>query len=257
MSTRSLLFKLPLIGTTFVLGALIFTSLNAREFTDKQGRKINAEIVSYTDDSVELKMGNNTYGVPIENLSLEDQVYITEWIKANPAATGYRFRLYSDLEMLKRSTKDGIMVQDRLKTVPYEYTLVVYNQSKSAITDVDIRYEIYVNDVVDTRGNRYAQLAVGAEKIDRLQTIPGKLTKKTIPADGKIEFKHEFPTEIYVDRDGGRIDQAASDKVIGVRVRVYKDDKLLWEYGEAEDDKRFAQASWQDEAASEETSPVE
>lgn len=246
---------ITLISLSLALGTLEVCS--SREFTDNEGRKINAELVSFTDENVELKMGANIYSVPIAKLSLDDQAYIKEWIKANPTATGYRFRLYSDLETLQRSSKDGVMVTDKLKTIPYEYTLIVYNLGKSPVEDIDIRYEIYVNDVVDTRGNRYAALAVGADKVDRLQTIPGKLTKKSLPAEGKIEFKHEFPTEIYVDRDGGRVDQAASDKVIGVNVRVYKNDQLLWEYGDAEDDKRFSQVSWQDEKAREETDPVE
>lgn len=229
---------------------------SGREFTDVTGRKIVADLVSHGDGWVEIKIGNGTFGVPIEKFSDPDQSFIKEWIAANPKAQGYRFRFVTDLEQSDRSIKDGVMVQDKLKTFQWGYNTVVYNQSKFDLAEVDIRYEIYVNDVVDTNGNRYAALAVGVEKIDRLQTISGKLTKKSIPAGGKIEFTHAFPIEAYVDRDFGRVDQAANDKVIGIRIRIYKGDLLLTEFGDGEDDKRFPQANWQDAQAEKETPEI-
>lgn len=44
-----------------------------------------------------------------------------------------------------------------------------------------------------------------------------------------------FPTEYYVDRDGGRVDNAVSDKILGVIIRVYRGDQVLDEYKKAED----------------------
>lgn len=153
----------------------------------------------------------------------------------------------------KRSSRDGVMVTDKLKTRPHNYNIVVYNQSKSELSEINIRYEMYVNDVVDIKGNCYAKLAVGVYKIDKLQAIPGKLSKLKIPSEGKVEFEHNFDLHNYVDRNGGKVDQAASNKVIGVRVQVYMGESLLYEHFEAEDDKRMEGATWQNGEAKEET----
>ena len=239
----------------FVFSIFTLGLVHGREFTDAKGRKMVAEQVSHTGDNIELKRGTKIFSVPITTFSEADQKFIKEWIANNPAKMGYRFRLYTDLEENHggRSTADGAATDDKVKTRPYTYDIVVYNQSKAKLKCVDIRYEIYVNDVVDTQGNRYVALASGQKKADRLQVIPRKLSRKTIAADGKIEFKPTFVIQNYVDRDGGKIDQFANDKVIGVRVRIYKGKQMLTEMSESEDDARFKKVKWAGDEATEET----
>ncbi|MDF2377637.1 MAG: hypothetical protein P1U81_15465 [Verrucomicrobiales bacterium] len=44
-----------------------------------------------------------------------------------------------------------------------------------------------------------------------------------------MDFSRTFNTEFYIDRDGGRTDETAIGKVLGVRVRIYKGDKMIAE----------------------------
>lgn len=233
----------------------VLMQAQARTFTDKFGREIEADLVSYGDGKIELKRGGKTFKVPVETFSDADQAYIKQWAEENPAKVSYRFRTVMALKESRsgRTASAGTMVDDKLKHRPHHYNVLVSNMSKSDATDVEVRFEIYVNDVVDMTDGRYASLAVGAKKKDKLQVIPGKLAKTTIPADGKIEFDSDFEIQDYVDRDGGRVDQAASDKVIGIRIRVYKDGAMIHEYADAEDDGRMRSAAWSDAAASKDT----
>ncbi|MEN8774822.1 MAG: SHD1 domain-containing protein [Akkermansiaceae bacterium] len=61
------------------LGVAIMTSVGARTWTDKKGRKIEAEYVSQTKDAVLLKLKNGKeVSVPFSNLSRADLNYLIE-----------------------------------------------------------------------------------------------------------------------------------------------------------------------------------
>lgn len=64
-------------------GLLLLTGvacLSAREFTGKNGKKIEAEIVSKTGSEVELKLeSGKTVTVPLSSLSEGDQLFVSVW----------------------------------------------------------------------------------------------------------------------------------------------------------------------------------
>lgn len=227
----------------------IDTHLYSREFTDVQGRKIEATIVSYIGENIELKMGSRTFAVPIAKFSEADQKYIREWIEANQAKAGYIFRFFADLDedFQGRKTSDGVLIDDRVKTRPHNYSMIVYNKTPATVSGVTVKYEIYVNDVVDTRGNAYAKMGLGHDKVDRLQSIAGEITDVEIAPEGRFDFEHNFDLHNYVDRDGGRTDAFANDKVIGVIIRVYSGDQMIKDFVHSEDSARMENVSWQDE----------
>ncbi len=74
-----------------ILTCLMTISVSsAREFTNKKGQKINADIVSVKGDKVNLKKlsnfhstNNKTYTIEISTLSESDQNYITNWKAEN------------------------------------------------------------------------------------------------------------------------------------------------------------------------------
>ena len=232
-----------LILALFLAGQTVSICM-AREFMDDTGRKINAEIVGYLEDSVNMKIGTKIVSVKIAKFSKSDQIFINEWITKNPDKAAYTFRYFCDLkeDRRARSSKDGAAYEDKLKTYPKFYHFIVTNATSVALDDVTIQYQIYVNDVVDTNGNAYAKLAVGYKKQDKLQTFAGKVSKLKLDSKGRLEFNFPFVLNAYVDRDGGRVDQAAKDSVIGIRVRVFKGDKQLDEYIDDEDSARFKNA---------------
>lgn len=69
---------LQLAGVVLALVGL--GPLEAREFVGKNGRKIEAEIVSKTDTDVELELADGkTVKVPIASLSAADQLFVKVW----------------------------------------------------------------------------------------------------------------------------------------------------------------------------------
>lgn len=252
--------RLPLplgVFLTFIL-MLSTPTAEARPFTDATGRTIEAELDSYVGDNITLRKGSQSFTVPISKFSEADQDFIREWIAANPTKTGYRFNVMVDLDedFTGRGYADGMWYEDKLKYRPHNYNVLVMNQTEATIENVVIRYEIYINDVVDVETGDYGKLATGGKATDKLQTIAGMLTNKTIPANGRIEFERDFVIQDYVDRDGGRVDEAARDKVIGIRVRVFNGTTMIFEQERAIDSKRMQGAVWQN-AGGEETKELE
>ena len=247
--------KLP-VGIILLFLASHFTE--AREFTDAQGRKIEAELVSHAGSTIVINRGGKEFAVPISIFAEPDQEYIQEWIAANPDAVSYEFGYYVDLERDRVSQRDapGGATDDRLKIIPYIYEMILYNKGVAPAEGIEIRYEIYIDDFVDVRNNRFTRLATGGEKEAKLQTIAGSIKDVSIPAAGRHDFLRQFNTEFYIDRDGGKTDQAATDKVLGLRIRVYRGEKVIAEFLHGEDDSRMAGISWQDEKPSEGPGPT-
>jgi hypothetical protein len=69
----------------FLVGFLVAVfapRLDARTFTSSSGKKLEAEIVSATESTVELKTDKGkTYKVPLTKLSKEDREFVADWRK--------------------------------------------------------------------------------------------------------------------------------------------------------------------------------
>ncbi len=228
--------------------------VSAREFTDSKGRKIEAELVAHSGSNIVINRSGKEFSVPVAMFSIDDQQFIKNWIEENPNAVRFKFGYYSDLKrqgISSHGKAPGGMIDDRLKVVPYTYEMILYNKDVAPISDIEVRYEIYVADYVDTNRNAFTKLAVGAEKVGKIQVIAGSFqVTDPIQPKGRVEFHRTFDTESYIDRDGGRTDAFANDKVIGVRIRVYKGEKMLSEYEEDEDSNWMKKTSWSDAKAS-------
>lgn len=238
-----------------VLLGLILCDGVAREFKDAKGRSIEAELVAHAGNQVVISRGGKEFVVPVSMFSVDDQAYIADWITKNPGAVRYKFDFYTDLEreMARQKKEPGTMIDDKLKIMPHTYEMIVYNKEVAPVLGIEVRYEIYVADFVDTVNNAYTRLAVGGEKVEKLQTIAGAFTIEKLDAGGRQDFKRTFNIESYIDRDGGRTDAAAADKIIGVRIRVMKDGRLLGEHADGEDSFRMKRTSWQGAEPSEGT----
>ena len=230
----------------------IISSAKARTFTDVKGRQIEAELVAHSGENIVIARAGKKFSVPIAMFTTSDQEYIHKWIRENPDAidVDYKFRFYADHKKTNQvRQKDGAAYEDKLKFKDNLYEMIVYNNGPTEVTGVDIRYEIYVADFVVMKNNRYVGLAVGADKVSKLEVIAGELKNQSIPVKGRLDFKKNFSTEFYIDRDGGQKDQAAEDQVIGVKIRVYKAGKSLDEYTHGVDTDRMAKVSWTDKKA--------
>lgn len=230
--------------------ALIFSLfVEAREFTSKDGRKINGELLAHSGEQVIIQVGAKEFVVPISGFSVDDQQFIKDWIEKNPGAVRYKFGYFFDFEEDRTGrTQDkapGSMIDDKLKIIPFECEMVVFNKEIAPVENVEIRYEIYIDDYVVMKNNAFTGMAVGAEKRSQLETVAGRLAVPRIEAGGRIDFFRRFNTEMYIDRDGGKTDEAAADKVRGVRLRIYKGDVLLGEESAGESGREVDDIPWQ------------
>ena len=83
-----------------VAGLLALSTAHGREFTGKNGKKIEAEIISKTPDTVELKLDTGkTVTVPLTSLSDADQLYIRVW--ESPEDKAARLKAIELAEVLK------------------------------------------------------------------------------------------------------------------------------------------------------------
>lgn len=237
------------------IGLATILPCSGRDFTDATGRKVSGELLAHAGDQIVLQVGAKEFVVPVSNFSAEDQTYIQEWITANPGAVRYRFSFFSDLEKLSvsQAKAPGSMYEDKLKVMPQEYEMIVFNKEVVPVTDLEVRYEIYIDDYVDIRENAFTAMAVGGAKKARLETVAGSFPVASIPAGGRVDFTREFNIEFYIDRDGGKTDAAATDKVMGVRIRVYKADQVIGEFVDDLESYDLAKVAWQNEASTEGT----
>jgi hypothetical protein len=230
------------------IGLACILPCNARDFTDKTGRKVSGELLAHAGDQIVLQVGAKEFVVPVTNFSAEDQQFIQEWIIANPGKVRYKFTFYSDLAKLSvsQAKAPGSMYEDKLKVMPHEYEMIVFNKEVVPVTDLEIRYEIYIDDYVDIRNNAFTALAVGGAKKARLETVAGSFPVASIPAGGRVDFTRQFNIEFYIDRDGGKTDAAATDKVMGVRIRVYKGGQVIGEDAADLESYDLSKVAWQD-----------
>lgn len=229
-------------------------SVQARTFTDAKGRQIEAELVAHSGKNIVISAKGKEFSVPITSFSAPDQEYINGWIAENPDAidVDYKFRYYADHKRESGFVREsGRAIDDSVKIKKNKYDILVYNNDSKPITDVDIRYEIYVADFVVMKGKQFSSMAYTHSKSEKLEVIAGELKDQTIPVKGRIDASREFFTEFYVDKDGAYTGATAEDKVIGVTVRVFKAGKKLDEYSVAEDTNRMKKMSWQDKKAGE------
>ncbi|MEM7603216.1 MAG: hypothetical protein AAF357_17620 [Verrucomicrobiota bacterium] len=219
---------------------------------------MNGDLVGHSGDQIILRVGTKEFVVPVTGFSDADQQYIIGWIGENPDAARYKFNFFFDLEKdrggVTQGKAQGGMVDDKLKVIPYSYELIVFNREVVDATDIEIRYEIYIDDFVNVKDNSFTAMAVGANPSATLETVAGSFEWERIPAGGRVDFSRVFNTEFYIDRDSGKTDEAATDKVLGARIRVYRDGKMIGEgIDEQPSTRGLSGIPWQDGKSSEGT----
>jgi len=75
-----------LLAFTLSLFLCSVVGVQARAFTNKAGKTINAEVLELKGDKVQLKVGRKTFLVPIVSLSDADQEFLKTWEESANAA---------------------------------------------------------------------------------------------------------------------------------------------------------------------------
>jgi len=112
-------------------------SLSAHEFTDLQGRKLEAEIVSAAAGQVTLKRASDgrVFAVPATTFTTPDQQFINEWADNN---TKYGFEVtYTKKKLNQTSTKRGpVTYADET----WIYKINIRNRLPTAVGDLRVDY---------------------------------------------------------------------------------------------------------------------
>lgn len=109
---------IKILCTTAVIGALLADDVHGRVFTDIQGRKIEAEIVSLDGDRVMIKLQQTgkTAEVQIDVLSKGDRDYVMQWMKdKNASATVQKAHSHEHSQIGINSHTSRLMTQYDLK----------------------------------------------------------------------------------------------------------------------------------------------
>ena len=125
------------------ISLILFLSVEAREFTSKDGRKINGELLAHSGEQVIIQVGAKEFVVPISGFSVDDQQFIKDWIEKNPGAVRYKFGYFFDFEEDRsgrvQGKAPGSMIDDKLKVIPFECEMVVFNKEIAPVENVEIR----------------------------------------------------------------------------------------------------------------------
>ena len=115
-----------LLAFTLSLFLCSVVGVQARAFTNKAGKTINAEVLELKGDKVQLKVGRKTFLVPIVSLSEADQAYIENWEMEKQAELAAKAALAPKISNHGISTEPGKSVYKSRKGEYDDGKYVIY-----------------------------------------------------------------------------------------------------------------------------------
>jgi hypothetical protein len=195
-----------------------------RTFKNAAGAEISAEVLYGTAKMVTLKMANGKeVTTAIAKFSEEDQGFINEWIKTQPAKVNYSFGLELDKtrvgEKKERQTSSHDVTEEN-----WAYDLTIDNRTRAALEGLEMRYRIYVeSEHTDAKSGKKILIRDGILKVPALKASGNaKLRTESVPL-----LKSNLKSG-YVYKDGGR--HRISDDMAGLWVKVFHKGQRVWEY---------------------------
>lgn len=200
---------------------LAISGLPAREFTDVQGRKLEAEIVSVTGDMVALLRPGEKQpiGAKIAIFSEGDQKFIQEWAAAN---IKYRFDVaYAKKKLDSAKGMDGPF---ELTTETWTYRIDLKNRQAVDLADLRVDYWLFTkSDEGKGKGTARVQTS-GTTKIEAIKGS-GVMSFETEP----VVLRKTALKGNYITIDGTR--PKYSDAMGGIVVRVFNNaDREVFSY---------------------------
>lgn len=212
------------MGLTLIAGAD-----GMRQFTDHEGRSINAKLLRpYGIDRVELQREDGErFIVSPEVFSAEDQAYISNWLKQVILREQEVIRT-SVLTRYGRKQRDessrGLLVE----RYPGYYRVTLENRSDLELGDLTVEYRCFAFK------NEVGSMRRGEGRVIRSE---GSHKVKSLPARGKIEFNTDeielMDTTLrpgFVWADGGR--GKSSDRMDGIWLRVMREGSMIAEFAQ-------------------------
>lgn len=144
-----------LITLAAMLGLPICSGLTAQEktyhhFTDKKTQSIEAALLSVSRDlrtaHIQRKDGKK-FELPILSLSLDDQMFIKDWLKANPIKSSYSV----DAKFVKKtisSDKHKVLNGNRLIAKKLAFEIKLENKGKDELSGATLEYYLLIEHAI-------------------------------------------------------------------------------------------------------------
>ena len=200
--------KTHLVLTLFVLAA---AALPAREFTDQQGRKLDAEVVAAAGGQVSLKRAadGRVFTVPVTTFSAADQEFLKEWGLANQK---YSFDV--SYEKKKVDSTKTRMGAEMMTTETWSYKIALRNRLPVEIRDLRVDYWLFKKE---DQGKGKGGARIAASGSNKVESLKGSATHSfdSLPVSlNKTQLEGNF---IYIDGTRPRF----ADAMGGLVVRVF------------------------------------
>lgn len=197
----------------------------AREFTDLQGRKLDAELISVAAGQASLKRlaDGRVFTVAVASFSQADQKFMNEFAAAN---LSYSFDINYTKKKLDSVTRRG--VGEVYTTESWSYKVEMRNRQPLALQNLRVDYWLFRKED-DGRGKGAARVAAsGSHKIESMKGSAA-YAFDTLPMDlNKTKLEGNY---IYIDGTRPR----SADVMGGIVIRVFDpNNKEVFKYATEE-----------------------
>lgn len=219
--------------TFSILGAVLFASVSpahARTFTAKDGRTIEAEIISFEAEGVRLKRSDTgqVLTLPFSALAEDDQRALrTEAIEAaakpKPMPAG---SVLIELSRAKFSTEKKEATGVTYSYEQWGFNVTLANRSNQPLDKLRAEYVLFLDP---------SEQLIDSKEEAKLKRRRGQAEVEPIPMSGRVQFRTDTVEAVKVALKSGWVwsdsdkKRTARDKLYGVWVRVYRGDELVAE----------------------------
>lgn len=207
------------------------------EFTDKRGQKVTAKLVGISEDRRVMNIvreDGKTFETVVNQISLDDQQYVKDWLKSRPASGAApapgRFRLEVAAARLVGETRkhrdENYMMEEKENL----FRISVKNLSRDAVATARVEYAmVWSNAVTIFEDKDEGEWHFRSHSDD--QGVSPRVKALGEAAIENLRFNAEFAVEtvpVGIDRvyyDGNELYR--EDQLLGVRIRVVAGDGAL------------------------------
>jgi hypothetical protein len=204
----------------------IVPELPAREFTDLQGRKLEAEIISAAAGQVMLKRASDgrTFNVAASSFTAADQKFISDWADANAK---HSFEVtYTKKKLNQTRTKQGPVTYEDETWI---YKINIRNRLPIAVGDLRVDYWCFRRE---DGGKGKGTSRVETSGSSKIAAVAGSGTA-TVDTTEIILHKQELAGGYYFTNGDSAIQ---SDGMGGLAIRIFdKNDREVYKWATKDD----------------------
>lgn len=216
--------KTSIILSTCCIYLAILTSITAgptRFFVDRQGRIIEAELISHAgvgSGKLTIRKGSKEFDVKLSIFGEKDQAFIREWMKKTPAKKKAPAKIHYSFEISEKKKK---ITKDY-----YVYDLAIENLADNPVTNFKITYLVFCKNSMGKIVSKGDSIEV-TNPVKKGQTA--KLSTKLFDPDALVLEDETIiesisPSDWWPESERKRGGRAS---LVGVLVRIHDADGNL------------------------------